>query len=172
MSVSQVGFELDTLTVPCTAKDLKATFGWLLLEMRAVAQVLRPDERTLVRQLLSHTGKPLTVLDVFPDFQRECEGHKTLRRLRAAQFVYPKRTGRWEPDEPITVTPFARMMWDQLGEQRIFEPPPPPPPQPKGTSIDSHTPPPKHAVVTWDNLLDHIRERQRVLATEGKSQKD
>ena len=102
---------------------------------------------------MSHTGKRLTVGDLFPNFQREGEPHKTLRRLRAAQFIYPKKTGRWEPDEPIAVTPFGRMMWDQIGELRIFEPPPPPPPKPKETtSVDAHTPPPKHAVVTWDNL--------------------
>ncbi|MBN9118193.1 MAG: hypothetical protein J0I06_03360 [Planctomycetes bacterium] len=161
MTVPHVDFEFDTLTVPCTAKDLRATFGWLLLEMRAVAKVLRPDERDLLRKIMSHAGATLTVRGLFPEFRREGEAHKTLRRLRAAQFVYPKKTGRWEPDEPVAVTPFARKIWDQVGEERIFSPPPVPP---KGTAIDMPTPPPKQPVVTWDNLLERIRERQKSLA--------
>ena len=58
---------------------------------------------------------------LFPEFTRESEGHKTLRRLRAAQFVRPARTGRWDPQEPIEVKPFARLMWDRIGEDAIFD---------------------------------------------------
>ena len=72
---------------------------------------------------MAHAGAPLTVRDLFPDFEREGEGHKTLRRLRASQFLYPARTGRWEPDEPVAVTPFARIAWDRVGEERIFSEP-------------------------------------------------
>jgi hypothetical protein len=60
------------------------------------------------------------VADVFPGFAREGEGHKTLRRFRAAQFVRPARTGRWDPDERIEVKRFARLMWDRVGEAVIF----------------------------------------------------
>jgi hypothetical protein len=100
---------------------------------------------------------------LFPEFARECEAHKTLRRLRAAQFIYPKNTGRWEPDEQIAVTPFARLMWDNIGEDRIFSPPPV---VPKGTAtVDTRTPPPnQQKVVTWDNLLECLHERQKAKA--------
>jgi hypothetical protein len=167
MTASQVGFELETVKVPCTTEDLKATFGWLLLEMRSVAKVLRPDERDVLRKIMTHKGPTLTVRGLFPEFKREDESHKTLRRLRATQFVYPKRTGRWEPDEPVAVTPFARMMWDHLGEERLFSPPPIPPippNPPKRVTVDARTPAPTQAVVTWDNLVERIRERQKSLA--------
>lgn len=169
MATSQVGFEIETVTVPCTPENIRATFGWLLLEMRSVTKVLRPDERDVLRKIMTHTGKPLTVRALFPDFERECEGHRTLRRLRATQFVYPKKSGRWEADEPVVVTPFARLVWDHLGEERIFTPPPVV--APKGAGIDMPTPPPKQQVVTWDNLLEHIRHRQKSLGSGSDSTK-
>jgi hypothetical protein len=162
MTAPQVAFDLDAVKVPCTAEDLRATFGWLLLEMRAAAKVLRADERAVLRKIMSHTGGVLTVRDLFPEFQREGEAHKTLRRLRATQFVYPKKTGRWEPGEPVAVTPFARKMWDSLGEERLFAPPPV---KLQSTSIDMPTPPPSRPTVTWDNLLDRISEQQKALAS-------
>ncbi len=161
MTATRVNVELDAATIPWTAADLTATFDWLLQEMRSVGKVLRPDERDALRRIMDHTGAPLTVRELFPAFAREDEGHKTLRRLRATQFVYPKRTGRWEPDEPIAVTPFARVMWDHLGETRIFAFPPV---KSKRVPIDAPTPAPVQPVVTWDNLVDHIRERQQTLA--------
>lgn len=165
MKTSQVSFELDTVTVPCTARDLKQTFGWLLSEMRAVAKILRPDEREFLRKVMNHTGDTLIVGAVFPGFKRDSEAHKTLRRLRAAQFVYPPNTGRWEADESITVTPFARLLWASIGEDRIFSPPPL---QPKNPSVDTRTPPPtQQKVVTWDNLLECLRERQKARAAEA-----
>jgi hypothetical protein len=150
------------VTIPCTAEDLRATFSWLLMEMRSVAKVLRPDERDALRKIMSHAGETLTVRDLFPTFERGGEAHKTLRRLRATQFVYPRETGRWGPDEPIAVTPFARVVWDHLGEARIFAPPL----SESGlTPDDPRTPPAKPAVVTWDNLLECVRERQKSLAS-------
>ena len=165
MKPTEVDVEVETITVPCSARDLKATFGWLLVEMRAVAQVFRPDERELLRTIMSHPG-PLLVSDLFPNFTRESEEHRTLRRLRAAHFIRPINTGRWEPDEPIEATPFGRIMWDRIGEQRIFAPPPV---KPKGNPIDHPTPIPKPTPVTWDNLLECVRERQKRLAANGSA---
>jgi hypothetical protein len=70
---------------------------------------------------MSRGSESLSVGELFPEFARESEGHKTLRRLRAAQFVRPARTGRWDPEEPIEVKPFARLMWDRIGEDAIFD---------------------------------------------------
>ena len=33
----------------------------------------------------------------------------------------PRETGRWDPQEPIEVKPFARLMWDRIGEDAIFD---------------------------------------------------
>ncbi|MCI0702313.1 MAG: hypothetical protein L0241_14620 [Planctomycetia bacterium] len=162
MKPSQLDVEVETVVVPCTAKDLRATFGWLLTEMRMVGELFRPEERALLRKIMAHTDGPLTVGDLFPKFQRESEEHRTLRRLRAAHFIRPVSTGRWELDEPIEPTPFGRLMWDQLGEERIFTPPPV---KPKAKTIEQHTPPPKASSVTWDNLLECVRERQKRLAS-------
>jgi hypothetical protein len=159
---ARLDFELDAVTIPCTAQDIQATFGWLLMEMRSVARVLRPDERDLLRAIMSGAGEPPTVRDLFPDFAREGEAHKTLRRLRATQFIYPARTGRWGSGEPVAVTPFARLMWDRLGEDRLFPARPAP--------ADPRTPGPnEQRVVTWDNLLECLRERQKAAAAAGST---
>jgi len=164
-----VTINLGATSISCTAGDLEATFAWLLAEMRSVAKVLRPDERELVRTIMAHAGPPLTVKALFPAFAREGEAHKTLRRLRATQFIYPQRTGRWQPAEPIAVTPFARVVWDQLGETGLFPPPTtqtPQPPQQVGHHQEGgHFPPPTTQTpqprpVTWDNLLECVLERQ------------
>jgi hypothetical protein len=152
---------LDTVAIPCTIKDLQATFEWLLVEMRSGGKGLHSDERDVLRKIMSHTGATQTVSDLFPDFQRESAAHHMLRRLRATQFIYPAKSGRWEPDEPIQVTPFARLMWDHLGERRIFASPPN---KPKKAPANTRTPSPKQKLVTWDNVLECIHERQKALA--------
>jgi hypothetical protein len=167
MKTSQVDVEFETVTVPCTAKNLRATFGWLLKEMRSVGKILRPDERDILRRIMNHKGEMLTVSALFLTFEREGEAHKTLRRLRATQFIYPANTGRWEADEPIEVTPFARLMWDHIGEERIFAPPAVFKPK---EAVDVRTPlPSAQRAVTWDNLLECVRERQKAnAAAEGR----
>ena len=158
MDATQADAEVETDAILWTAKDLKATFGWLLMEMRTAAKVLRPDERDALRKLMSHVGGALAVRDLFPAFRRKGAEHKTLRRFRASQFAYPENTGRWELDEPIAVTPFARMVWDHLGEAKIFRDAPT---EPIRETVTAHTPPPKQTPVTWDNLLECVRERQK-----------
>ena len=170
MKTSQVDVEFEAVSVPCTAKDLRATFGWLLKEMRSVGKILRPDERDILRKIMEHQGGPLTVSALFLTFEREGEAHKTLRRLRATQFIYPASTGRWEPDEPIEVTPFARLVWNHIGEERIFSPPPL---DKVKHPVDVRTPmPAEQRVVTWDNLLECVRERQKAQAAAAEPDKN
>jgi hypothetical protein len=121
MTPSELHIDLGTVTMDCTTDEVASTLAALLGEMRGVIPKLREDERDVLRQIMSQNSGALTVADVFPDFSRESEGHKTLRRLRAAQFLRPARTGRWEPHEPIEVKPFARLMWDHVGEDTIFD---------------------------------------------------
>jgi hypothetical protein len=120
MKVSELDLELGTVTMHCTTAEVARTLEALLGEMRLVIPKLRRDEREVLRRIMSHESGTLTVADVFPDFGRESEAHKTLRRFRAAQFIRPANTGRWDPNEPIEVKPFARLMWDRVGEAQIF----------------------------------------------------
>jgi hypothetical protein len=121
MTQTLIEIDLGAIAMSCTADEIAATLAALLGEMRAVIPKLRQDERDVLRQIMSQDSATLTVADVFPDFARESEGHKTLRRLRAAQFVRPARTGRWDPDGLIEIKPFARLMWDHIGEDAIFD---------------------------------------------------
>jgi hypothetical protein len=120
MKVSELELDLGTVSMHCTTAEIARTLEALLGEMRMVIPKLRRDEREVLRRIMAHESGTLTVADVFPDFGRESEGHKTLRRFRAAQFIRPANTGRWDPDEPIEVKPFARLMWDRVGEAEIF----------------------------------------------------
>lgn len=120
MKLAPLTIDLGSASLNCTADEVGATLAALLDEMRAVARLLRGDERVVLRRIMAHDADTLTVRGVFPDFRRDSEAHKTLRRLRAAQFVRPAEHGRWDPDEPIQVKPFARLMWDHLGEAEIF----------------------------------------------------
>jgi hypothetical protein len=122
MKPSELEIDLGSTTMVCTRREIGDTLSALLGEMRAVLPKLREDERELLRRIMSADSGTLTVQDVFPDFGRETEAHRTLRRLRAAQFVRPAVTGRWDPDERIEVKPFARLMWDHVGEEAIFAP--------------------------------------------------
>lgn len=121
MSADELQLDLGTVTMNCSTDEVAETLSALLDEMRTVIPKLREDERDMLRQIMSQDSGALTVGAVFPEFSRESEAHKTLRRLRAAQFVRPSRTGRWDPDVPIEVKPFARLMWDHIGEDTIFD---------------------------------------------------
>ena len=119
MRKPELELDLGTVTMHCTTEEVAATLAALLREMRAVIPLLRPDEREVLRKIMSHEDA-LTVGEAFPGFVRSSEAHRTLRRLRAAQFVRPAKTGRWDPDERIEVKPFARLVWDRVGENVIF----------------------------------------------------
>ncbi|HSQ55485.1 MAG TPA: hypothetical protein VLM40_07045 [Gemmata sp.] len=120
MSTTEFELDLGTLKMHCPSEEVAAGFACLLREMQFVVRVLRADERVALRLIMSRPSGSLRVCDVFRDFARESESHKTLRRLRAAQFIRPAETGAWTREEPITVKEFARMLWERLGEGEIF----------------------------------------------------
>jgi hypothetical protein len=120
MNFSELDIDLGITTMNCTTDEVAEMLISLLNEMRLVALKLRADERVALRRIMSQESGTLAVGDVFRGFTRESEAHKTLRRLRAAQFVRPAITGRWDPDERIEVKAFARLMWDRVGEAGIF----------------------------------------------------
>lgn len=120
MPQANVQVPLGTITLNLTIDQLASTYSWLLAEMLAATPRLRPDERTVLRRIMGRASGSLTVGELFPHFTRESEEHKTLRRLRAAQFIRPANTGRWELDEPIEVKPFGELMWRQFGEESLF----------------------------------------------------
>jgi hypothetical protein len=89
--------------------------------MKAAAPRLRPDERAVLRKIMAQPSCSLAVRDVFPHFKRESEEHKTLRRLRAGQFIRPAETGHWVPEERIELKPFGQIVWNHCGEENLFE---------------------------------------------------
>jgi len=148
MSLSEHEIDLSTATMHCTTDEIATVFSALLREMRRMIPRLRPDELETLRHIMSQGSCTVTVAELFPDFARDSEPHMTLRRLRAAQFIRPAKTGRWEPDEAIEVKPFARLMWDRIGEEGLFAKPTPSVPSVEHSSAQRPTP-------SWDdNLLD------------------
>jgi hypothetical protein len=122
MNLSHTELELDLgpVAMNCSAEEVAAVFAGLLREMRAAAPFIRPDERDVLRRILAHDGGTLTVADVFPDFARDSDALTTLRKLRTAQFIRPAGRDMWERGERIDVRPFARLVWDRLGEAAVF----------------------------------------------------
>jgi hypothetical protein len=120
MTQTDIELELGTETIHCTEQEIAAALAGLLHEMRAAAPFVTPDERETLRRIMSHPGGTLTVGDLFPDFDRDSEALTTLRRLRTAQFIRPADRDRWEAGERIEIKPFARLVWDKLGETAIF----------------------------------------------------
>ena len=154
MSQSEIDLDLGTVTMSCTAPEIATIFAGLLREMRRMIPRLRPDEMEILRSIMRAERGSVTVGDLFPDFTRESEPHLTLRRLRAAQFIRPARTGRWEPEEPIEVKPFARLMWDRVGEEGFFL-----------SRVQTHNPSPSEKSrlpappkATWDDDLLDLRD--------------
>ncbi len=120
MTMSQVHVPLDTLTVACSIDEIASVFDGVLREMRAAVPFLTAEDRATLRHVMAHQSGELTVADVFPDFTRDSESHVALRRLRTAQFIRPGGRDMWEPASPIDIKPFARLVWDKLGEAEIF----------------------------------------------------
>ncbi len=118
--------DLGTATMNCTTDEVAETFAGMLREMRAAALFIRADEREALRHIMQHASGTLTVADVFPDFARDSEAHATLRRLRTAQFILPAGRDMWDRNERIAIKPFAKLVWDRLGEVAIFDPAPQP----------------------------------------------
>lgn len=120
MTQSDIELDLGSATMSCTAEEVAAALAGLLREMRAAVPFIRPEERDALRQIMAHAGGAPTVADVFPDFARDSEAHITLRKLRTAQFIRPADRDRWDLDERIEIKPFARLLWDRVGEAQIF----------------------------------------------------
>ncbi len=116
---SELDLDLGPSTVSCTTEELAGALAGLLREIHAAVPFIQPDERTALRAIMDYAGTP-TVGDVFPDFERDSDAHTTLRKLRTAQFIRPRDRDRWAPEEYIEVKPFARLLWDRLGEASLF----------------------------------------------------
>ena len=156
MSPSELALCLGNYTIHCTTNEIEAVFAAYLREMRSVARLLRADERVALRMIMAHDSGSLTVGDVFREFARESEAHKTLRRLRAAQFIRPAKTGRWDASEPIEIRPFGRIMWDYVGEGELCSPY-------RGVHVTTPAPEPvpeAQPVMEWDDadVLNDLRE--------------
>jgi hypothetical protein len=120
MTQSELELDLGTATMNCTAEEVAATLAGLYREMRAAIPLITPPERAALRQIMAHESGTLTVDEVFPDFARESQTHMMLRRLRTAQFIIPAGPDFWDHGTRIAIKPFARLVWDRLGEAAIF----------------------------------------------------
>ena len=136
MTQSEIELDLGAETVACTAEEVAAAFAGLLREMRAAAAFVTADERAALRRIMSYESGALTVADVFPDFARDSAEHMALRRLRTAQFILPAGRDMWDRDQHIAIKPFARLMWDRLGEAAIFGDAPEATKEPDAEEID------------------------------------
>lgn len=116
---SELDLDLGPATMSCTTDELAGALAGLLREIRAAVPFIQPDERAALRAIMDYAGTP-TVGDVFPDFERDSDAHTTLRKLRTAQFIRPRDRDRWAPEEYIEVKPFARLLWERLGEASLF----------------------------------------------------
>lgn len=151
MSLTEIDIDLGTVTITCTGPEIGRVLAGLLREMRRMAPRLRADEVDTLREVMRHESGTLTVGELFPEFERESEHHMTLRRLRAAQFIRPGRSGQWTAGEPIEVKPFAQLVWDRLGEEVLF-----PRSDLDAAAMSDETPTPgEQPPATWDdNVLD------------------
>jgi hypothetical protein len=123
MTQSDIEFDLGTATMSCTAEEVAATFAGMLQEMRGSAAFVPAGERVVLRRIMAQDSGTFAVEDVFPDFARDSGGAlTTLRRLRTAQFIRPAGRDMWERGERIAIKPFAKLVWDRLGEEAIFAP--------------------------------------------------
>lgn len=122
MTQSDIEFDLGTATMSCTAEEVATAFAGLLREMRAAAPFISADERAALRWIMAHESGTLAVGSVFPHFARDSAAHVSLRKLRTAQFIRPAGRDMWDTGEHIAVKPFARLVWDRLGEDAIFAP--------------------------------------------------
>jgi hypothetical protein len=120
MALSRVEIDPDMEGLAPTPEEVATVFAGLLREMRAAVPFIRPDERPLLRRIMAEPSGDLTVADLFPSFERESAAHTALRRLRTAQFIIPQGRDIWERDQRIAIKPFARLVWDRLGEAAIF----------------------------------------------------
>ncbi len=122
MTQSDIEFDLVTATMSCTADEVATTFAGMLREMQAAAPFIAQHERETLRWIMAHDSGSMTVGSVFPNFARDTEALTTLRKLRTAQFIRPAGRDMWDRDEHIAIKPFARLVWDRLGEDAIFGP--------------------------------------------------
>jgi hypothetical protein len=125
MAQSEIELDLGGEALTCTAAEIATAFTALLREIRTAVPFITPDERAALRRIMSYESGALTVADVFPDFARESAAHVALRRLRTAQFILPAGRDMWDRDQHIAIKPFARLVWDRLGEAALFGDEPP-----------------------------------------------
>jgi hypothetical protein len=125
MTQSEIELDLGGEALACTPEEIAAAFAGLLHEIRAAVPFILPAERTALRRIMAHPSGTLTVAEVFPEFARESAAHVALRRLRTAQFILPAGRDMWERNQHIAIKPFARLVWDRLGEAALFGEAPP-----------------------------------------------
>ena len=120
ITVSEFTLTLGIVSVKFKVDELNQTLESILSEMRSITSTLRIDEREVLQRIMNNRDKSLTVNDIYPNFKRDTEEHKTLRRLRDAQFIRPSEGDGWESHKHVEVKAFGRLMWEKVGEDKLF----------------------------------------------------
>jgi hypothetical protein len=120
IQLSEVTLNLGFVSVKFKVDELDSSLKSIVDEMRTIASSLQPDEREKLRELMSKASGTLKVTDIYPHFQSGTPEHDTLRRLRDAQFIRPLERGRWRPDSHIEIKIFGKLMWEKVGEDKLF----------------------------------------------------
>src|SRR4051812_42105403 len=103
MTQSELDLAMGTDAMNCTAEEVAAVVAGLLRERGAAIPFIRPDEREVLRRIMSQESGSLTVGELFPDFARDSDALTTLRRLRTAQFIRPAGRDMWDRDQHIEI---------------------------------------------------------------------
>ena len=100
--------------------DVRPVLDEILKEMRRILQHLTPAEQKILHKIMASPSGSIAVVELFPGFQKESKEHQTLRALRSAQFIRPVRGGSWSSGKKIEIKTFGKLMWDKVGEKRLF----------------------------------------------------
>lgn len=120
MSQAAVELDLGPVLLDCTPAEIATVFAGLLREIRIAVPRLSGADRHALRLIMARPNRALTVAELFPGFERDSDAHATLRRLRTAQFLRPFGPDKWHRDARIETKPFARLLWERLGEHALF----------------------------------------------------
>jgi hypothetical protein len=122
IKLSDFSLNLGFVTVTFEPEELDETLTSLITEMRAITSGLRDGERATLKKIMASESKTLTVQDLFDPvgFKRDSDDHATLRKLRDAQFIRPAGGGSWAAHKHVEIKRFGRLMWDKIGERKLF----------------------------------------------------
>lgn len=120
MRLTDIEIDLKLVKLKFKSDELEKILADVLTEMRSITTGLGVDECEKLRTIMAKPSGTFAVTDIYPTFSRGNPEHEKLRRLRDAQFIRPAGGGRWHTESRIEIKPFGKMMWEKVGEQKLF----------------------------------------------------